>query len=202
MISVPRFAVTCLDWQLLELDHSMQISDQTAAEDGISNPERHISFLCSCSDDKSIRVYRVSETFRRLKSDVNKKIELEGSERRVQTEIEDVQSCEIEFNLVILLSTSFLADWHTLTYTCLQSTGSHLAVVTQHGYLLVFSLSQTEVVSDVDANDVWEFVHRPQCCVFCKKVANGSLEGLSWSGNNLCMSSADCCLNVKSIQFN
>ena len=154
------------------------------------------SFMASCSDDKSIRIYRVQEYLFTCGSDVatNDSECIEASQNL------KVSSRDIDFKLVILLSTSFLPDWHTLTYSCFQTKGSLLAVVTQHGFLLLFSLIDAPVVMDASEEQVWEILKRPDCCVFCRKVANGSLEGLSWFDNKLCASSADCCLNVKIVK--
>ncbi|XP_075248877.1 uncharacterized protein LOC142341647 isoform X2 [Convolutriloba macropyga] len=204
-----RYAVTCLDWKLLNESVTERFKGNRCLKSSDGTLITFTSFMASCSDDRSIRIYKVTESFHQKASNYEESVQqakkpndVSESLKTLKVDVVNVVKADIDFELVILLSTAFLRDWHTLTYTCLQSDGSHLAVVTQNGYLLVFCLSEADVICDSGSEDTWEFVDRPKSIVFCKKVANGSLEGLSWSQNSLCMSSADCCLNVKNMEFN
>jgi WD40 repeat protein len=67
-------------------------------------------YFVSCSDDNTIRVYL---------QDPNNKNQLE---------------------LSYVLNTYFITDWHTLTYLALESNGTHLAVVSENGYLFVWDV--------------------------------------------------------------
>ncbi len=44
------------------------------------------------------------------------------------------------FDLLFILNTKFIIDWHTLTYLSLEEKGEHIAIVTENGYLFVWNL--------------------------------------------------------------
>lgn len=84
------------------------------------------------------------------------------------------------FQLVKTLKTDCIYDWHTITYLSLEEDGSHLAVSTQNGFVVIYSLV------------TWEIV-------FCEKIHLGGIEGLCWKGNMLVTCSSD--LNIGVFKF-
>ena len=45
-----------------------------------------------------------------------------------------------KFELLYILDTKFIVEWHTLTYMSMEESGSHVAVVSENGYLFVWDL--------------------------------------------------------------
>jgi hypothetical protein len=77
-----------------------------------------------------------------------------------------------------------VSEWHTITYISLEEGGTHLAVSTQNGYIIIFSLV------------TWT-------PVFCEKLHLGGIEGLCWKKNMLVACSSDLNITlIKSIDFN
>lgn len=73
------------------------------------------------------------------------------------------------------LTTSFLKEWHTLTYIALEENGDRIATSTQHGYLCIWNLNTLKPL-------------------FIKKVQHGGIEGLKWRGDLIATCSSDCSL--------
>ena len=84
------------------------------------------------------------------------------------------------FELIKTLKTDFIYDWHTITYISLEENGIHLAISTQNGFIVIFSL------------ETWE-------AVFCQKLHLGGIEGLSWKGDTLVTCAND--LNLSSLKI-
>jgi len=82
-----------------------------------------------------------------------------------------------DFELLFTDSTSFVREWHTLTYLSLEPNGTRLAVGAQNGYLFIYDI----------VNKKFEF---------SEKVHTGSIEGLDWKKNVLVTCSSDNTINV------
>ena len=84
------------------------------------------------------------------------------------------------FELVKTLKTTDVLDWHTITYLSLEENGTHLAVSTQNGFVVIFNL------------ETWT-------PVFCEKLHLGGVEGLCWKKKLLVSCASD--LNLGIIKF-
>jgi WD40 repeat protein len=84
------------------------------------------------------------------------------------------------FQLVKTMKTDCIYDWHTITYISLEEDGAHLAVSTQNGFVVIYSLVTWEVV-------------------FCEKIHLGGVEGLCWKGDMLVSCASD--LNIGVFKF-
>lgn len=85
-----------------------------------------------------------------------------------------------KYELVYDIDTSFISDWHTLTYLCMEENGDHIAVVSENGYLFVLDIFERKFI-------------------YSRKIHNGSIESLCWRGDTLVCCSSDC--TFSQIQF-
>jgi len=81
------------------------------------------------------------------------------------------------FKLLFTFSTSFINEWHTLTYLSLEKGGTRVAIGAQNGFLFIYDLLQKEFI-------------------FSERIHNGSVEGLDWRGNTVVTCSADNCISI------
>lgn len=79
-----------------------------------------------------------------------------------------------KFDLLYILSTKFIVEWHTLTYMSMEEGGSHVAVVSENGYLFV-----------------WDLLDQ-QRLIYSRKIHGGSVEALAWREDSLVCCSSDC----------
>lgn len=86
------------------------------------------------------------------------------------------------FDLLFTLETTFITDWHTLTYCSLEEGGEHLAIVSENGYLFVWDLLNS------------------QRLIFSRKIHGGSVESLTWRGDTLVCCSSDCTFSVITLE--
>jgi WD40 repeat protein len=82
-----------------------------------------------------------------------------------------------DFSLVHVFHTSFIKEWHTITYLACNERGNKIGCVTQNGYLFVFNLERLE-------------------CEFHERLHTGSVEGLDWKGNFIASCSSDCTVSI------
>jgi WD40 repeat protein len=87
-----------------------------------------------------------------------------------------------KFELLTILNTKFITEWHTLTYMSMEEKGSHVAVVSENGYLFVW-----------DMFDNYKLI-------YSRHIHGGSLEALAWREDSLICCSSDCCFST--IKFN
>ena len=78
-----------------------------------------------------------------------------------------------KYELVKVIDTQFITDWHTLTYLALEKNGEHLAVVSENGYLFVCNILTGKFI-------------------YSRKIHNGSIEALAWRDDTLVCCSSDC----------
>jgi WD40 repeat protein len=107
--------------------------------------------FASCSDDQTVRLYTV-----------------------------DISSEDPKFEYFKSLTTSFIQEWHTITYMALEENGHRVAVVTQNGYLVIWDIAGSK-------EENYE-----QKVIFARKVHTGSIEGLKWKNGKLLTISSDC----------
>ena len=84
---------------------------------------------------------------------------------------------EDKFDLLFILDTKFIRDWHTLTYLALEENGEHLAVVSENGYLFVWDILDKKLI-------------------YSRKIHGGSVESLHWREDKLICCSSDCTFSV------
>jgi len=87
------------------------------------------------------------------------------------------------WELLFVLETDFVKDWHTLTYMALEENGVHLVASAQNGVLFVWNLETRK-------------------CVFGNKIHNGGIEGLSVKNSKVVVCSSDMCVSVISLPEN
>ena len=76
--------------------------------------------------------------------------------------------------------TTFICEWHTLTYLALEEGGTRVAVVSQNGYFFLYEIPT-------------------KTCLFGEKVHSGSVEGLVWVGNKAATVSSDCSISLMTL---
>lgn len=81
------------------------------------------------------------------------------------------------WTLLHTFRTTFICEWHTLTYLALEEQGTRAAVVSQNGYLFIYDIAA-------------------QRCLFGEKVHSGSVEGLTWTGQYCATVSSDCSVSA------
>jgi len=108
------------------------------------------------------------------------------------------------FKLLFTLSTSFINEWHTLTYLSLEEVkevflnfnlkflqgGTRVAIGSQNGFLFIYDLLYKEFTFA-------ERIHNGK--IKLEKINNffkGSVEGLDWKGNNVVTCSADNTISI------
>jgi len=81
------------------------------------------------------------------------------------------------WTLLHTFRTTFICEWHTLTYLALEEGGTRVAVVSQNGYLFLYEIPTKR-------------------CLFGEKVHSGSVEGLVWVGTKAATVSSDCSVSL------
>ncbi|KAL4479808.1 hypothetical protein ABPG73_018029 [Tetrahymena malaccensis] len=81
------------------------------------------------------------------------------------------------FELVHEFSTSFVREWHTLTYLALEDGGTRVAIGSQNGYFFIYDLLEKQFK-------------------YSEKIHMGGIEGLVWKKSKIFTCSSDCCINV------
>lgn len=84
-----------------------------------------------------------------------------------------------DYSFLHVFHTSFIKEWHTITYLSSNDTGSKIGCVTQNGYLFIFNLEKLS-------------------CEFHERLHTGSAEGLDWKGNTIVSCSSDCTVSISS----
>ena len=80
------------------------------------------------------------------------------------------------WNLLHILKTSVIQEWHTITYVSIQPKGTQIACVTQNGFVFIASLPDFS-------------------CNLIERIHNGSVEGLDWKEKLVtCSSEGLCCI--------
>jgi WD40 repeat protein len=80
------------------------------------------------------------------------------------------------WTILFTLNTSVIQEWHTITYTSIKNSGSHVACVTQNGFLFILNLNTLK-------------------CEIVERIHNGSIEGLDWKDQLItCSSEGLCCV--------
>ena len=85
------------------------------------------------------------------------------------------------WSLLHTFQTTFICEWHTLTYLALEDHGTRVCVVSQNGYLFIYDLQTRE-------------------CLFGEKIHSGSVEGLCWMKRFAATVSSDCSVTVLNMQ--
>ena len=85
----------------------------------------------------------------------------------------------VTWDLLHVLKTSVIQEWHTVTYASVQPKGDKVACVTQNGFIFLVSLPSFT-------------------CTTVERVHNGSIEGLDWKQNLVTCSSEGLCCIIKS----
>ena len=81
-----------------------------------------------------------------------------------------------DFTLKEIVSTSFIKEWHTLTYLALEKNGKRVLITAQCGYVFIYNILER----------TFEFKER---------VSMGSCEGVSWGDKHVLVCSADLTVN-------
>jgi hypothetical protein len=51
-----------------------------------------------------------------------------------------------DFKLIDVISTSFINEWHTLTYLCLENEGTRIFMGAQNGFVFVYDLLEKKFI--------------------------------------------------------
>lgn len=84
--------------------------------------------------------------------------------------------------LIKEISTTWIQDWHTLTYLALQKDGDLVFIGAQNGYLFIYSFVEDRFI-------------------YAEKIHLGGIEGLVWKDNVVCTCSSDNILNILTIDM-
>ena len=107
--------------------------------------------------------------------------EMEGGVGEVLVSCSDDQQVRVydprSWTIIHTFRTTFICEWHTLTYLAIEDHGTRIAVVSQNGYLFLYSLPL-------------------KSCLFGEKIHSGSVEGLVWTGEYAATVSSDCSASV------
>ncbi|EAS01161.2 WD domain, G-beta repeat protein (macronuclear) [Tetrahymena thermophila SB210] len=150
-----------------------------------------INLIATSSEDTTVKIYKISNDHINLKQTLNahklavtsidwKK--MSGDLKEIFASCSDDQTIVIydpqrNFEIVSIFSTSFIKDWHTLTYISLEENGTRVAVGSQNGYLFIIDLVQNKFI-------------------FAERVHLGGIEGVIWKKNKIFTCSNDCNINV------
>ena len=76
-----------------------------------------------------------------------------------------------------IFDTSFIREWHTITYSAIEAHGNRVCCVTQNGFLFIMDLCKMDYV-------------------FYGRIHNGSTEGLDWKSNLISTCSSECIISL------
>ncbi|KAL4450886.1 hypothetical protein ABPG74_011728 [Tetrahymena malaccensis] len=149
------------------------------------------NFVATSSEDTTIKIFSIQKNLLSLKLTLNthklavtsidwKK--MNGQLKEIFASCSDDQTIVIynpqrNFEVISTFSTSFINDWHTLTYISLEENGSRVAVGSQNGYLFVIDLVLKKFI-------------------FADRIHLGGIEGVIWKSNKIFTCSNDCSVNV------
>eukprot|EP01017_Pseudomicrothorax_dubius_P021253 TRINITY_DN22936_c0_g1_i1.p1 TRINITY_DN22936_c0_g1~~TRINITY_DN22936_c0_g1_i1.p1 ORF type:complete len:150 (-),score=24.82 TRINITY_DN22936_c0_g1_i1:43-450(-) len=84
-------------------------------------------------------------------------------------------------NLLFVETTSFIKDWHTLTYLALEEGGENLGIGAQNGFFFLFNIPR-------------------RTFLFSNKIHLGGIEGLSYRNGKFAVCSSDNSISVISVK--